>query len=388
MRDMLPARAAHRRSLARTILDAFARRGYDAVVPPVFEREEVVSRALDARTRSDLVRFFDPDAGDVLALRPDMTPQIARIVATRLREAPRPLRLAYEGSVVRRPRRRAHRHRQVAQAGIECVGAPDVEADAEVLITTCEALTAAGITAWCVELSHAGIVRAVLERVAVDVRDDVADALARRDRATWRPLLGPAGDDTARTLDALTALAGAHAALDEAPRALAGVVDEAIVASLLELRALLVGEGYGDRLLVDLGEARRQGYYTGSVFQVLCEGTAEPLASGGRYDTLIARYGLDVPATGCALDMEALEDLSASSSREARGPERVLVVGPAPWRRTVATAQRAAGCHVAEHAPCPAEEALAYAQAHGHERVLLAAFDGSTVTLTPPRSSC
>ena len=87
------------------------------VVPPAFEREDVLVRGLGSGAAASLLRLVDPDSGEVLALRPDMTPQIARIVATHYRAAPMPVRLAYEGTVLRRARGRSRRHRQVAQAG-------------------------------------------------------------------------------------------------------------------------------------------------------------------------------------------------------------------------------------------------------------------------------
>jgi ATP phosphoribosyltransferase regulatory subunit len=74
LRDLLPERAARRRAVARTVLAAFERYGYAGVVPPAFERESVVARGVGGAARRELLRFLDPDAGDVLVLRPDMTP--------------------------------------------------------------------------------------------------------------------------------------------------------------------------------------------------------------------------------------------------------------------------------------------------------------------------
>ncbi len=377
MRDMLPARAATRRALARAVMGALQRRGYDPVVPPVFEREDVIARGLGGRVRGDLVRFLDPDTGEVMALRPDMTPQVARMVATRYRGAPLPVRLAYEGSVVRRPRGRSRRHRQVAQAGVECVGAPGTDADAEVIATACEALAAAGLTEGVyVEVAHAELTRMALSLSPAALRDDVADALARRDRAAWGRLL-PAHPDAARALDALTALAGDARVIDEAARAL-GPEATAALGELAALRDALVAEGLGDRLLVDLGELRGNGYYTGVHFQVVCEGAGDAVASGGRYDELLGRYGLPLPATGCAIDLEALEELLA---RRGAGPletpnERVVVAGPAGARRPAAAALRRVGCQVAELPTTSPEELVRYARAYGFTRALLCATDG------------
>ena len=118
MRDLLPEEAANRRALARVVLDRFALFGYRLVTPPAFELAHVVERGLGASAASDLLRFIEPESGDVAVLRPDMTPQIARIVATRMLDHTPPYRLAYEGTVVRRRSGRAKKHRQIPQVGV------------------------------------------------------------------------------------------------------------------------------------------------------------------------------------------------------------------------------------------------------------------------------
>src|SRR5580658_2406238 len=96
MRDLLPEEAAARRDLARTMLDRFALHGYALVTLPVFEFAEVLERGLGTLDSAEVLRFVEPESGEVAALRPDMTPQIARMVATRLRERPPPFRLGLD----------------------------------------------------------------------------------------------------------------------------------------------------------------------------------------------------------------------------------------------------------------------------------------------------
>lgn len=386
MRDMLPARAATRRALARAVMGAFQRRGYDPVVPPAFEREDVIARGLGGRARSDLVRFLDPDSGEVMALRPDMTPQIARIVATRYKSAPLPVRLAYEGSVVRRPRGRSRRHRQVAQAGVECVGGAGTASDAEVIATACEALAAAGLSDGVyIELAHAAITRDALEGVPLAMREAAAEALSRRDGAAWRSLLRDL-PDASRALDTIAALAGDADVLLDARGALGERARPALDA-LAALRDTLVAEGYGDRVLIDLGEHRGGGYYTGAHFQVVCEGAGDALVSGGRYDELLGRYGAPMPATGCAIDLEALEELLVDRGGAPldQAPERVLVGGADEARRPVAAKLRAEGRQVGELATERAEEIVRYAGAYGYARAVLCATDGRLCELLTSR---
>ncbi|MET0594214.1 MAG: ATP phosphoribosyltransferase regulatory subunit, partial [Polyangiaceae bacterium] len=98
MRDILPPEAARRRKLAKRLLDHFALYGYELVTPPAFELADVLERGLGTLDPRDVLRFVEPELGEVAALRPDVTPQIARIGATRLADRPLPMRLCYEGT--------------------------------------------------------------------------------------------------------------------------------------------------------------------------------------------------------------------------------------------------------------------------------------------------
>src|SRR5271167_1237723 len=162
MRDLLPEEAAMRRSLARSVLDRFALHGYALVTPPVFEFAEVLERGLGRLDPTDVLRFVEPESGEVAALRPDMTPQIARMIATRLRDRPAPLRIAYEGTVLRRRSGRARKQRQIPQVGVELAGVAGPDGDLELLALVADALLAAGVPRFTLDVADAGIVRALL----------------------------------------------------------------------------------------------------------------------------------------------------------------------------------------------------------------------------------
>ncbi|MCA9601763.1 MAG: ATP phosphoribosyltransferase regulatory subunit, partial [Myxococcales bacterium] len=139
MRDFVYPESAERADVGRVLLETFARYGYDLVVTPPFEHQEVIERAMDDAARADLLRFVDPQTGDVAVLRADFTPQIARLIAAHFHDRPGPWRLAYRGTVIRRRRGRARKHRQVVQAGIECVGVGGPDGDIEALNLCTEA---------------------------------------------------------------------------------------------------------------------------------------------------------------------------------------------------------------------------------------------------------
>lgn len=351
LRDLLPPRAAQRRARARAAMDRFAQWGYELVALPAYEREESVARGLSQRARADLVRFVEPGSSHVVALRPDMTPQIARIAATRFAECQAPLRLMYEGSVIRTPRGRSRKLRQLSQAGVELIGWASLDADIEVIELACSALDALGLREVRVELSHAAIADALVGLAPEKSRAFFIDALSTRDLSTIEKLLADrAAFDRVRRI---IALAGDASMLDSA-EARALEADPIVAGALSQLRTArdrLCARGLQDRVLVDLGESRGLGYYTGLSFVLLARGVGEPIGAGGRYDTLLAEYGAPRPATGCALDLELVDEALGRATNAPIDTRPVLLLGASSERAIAARALRAQGVCVAEADP-------------------------------------
>ena len=364
MRDLLPEEARRRRALGRRVLTHFALHGYQLVTPPAFEFAEVLERGLGTLDPSDVLRFVEPESGEVAALRPDMTPQIARMVATRLTHESRPIRLCYEGTVVRRRQGRARRHRQVPQAGVELYGAPGIAGDVEILRLAASAARSCGLSSFVVDLGHAAVARSLLDALPHSLAADVSDALAQKDTsrivasladANWSPAL-------VRALSALPELHGAEEAVfDRAATLFAGTPAEA---PALELRALWDTARRADpelaaALRIDLGEVRGFAYYTGAIFHLLAPGPGEPIGAGGRYDDLLARFDEPMPATGFALHLDpvawALEAAGVTDER----PPAVLIVAD-DRAEALAQALRDRGIPAVIHA---AEGAASHARA-------------------------
>lgn len=322
MRDLLPDEAESRRALARTLLDRFALHGYRVVTPPAFELADVVERGLGAAAASDAMRFVEPQSGDVAVLHPDLTPQIARIVATRLRDHVPPLRLAYEGTVIRRRAGRAKKHRQIPQVGVELCGAADGAADVELLELAALALREAGLARFVVDVSDAGIVRALLADVDDASRERVTQALAKKDEARLADAARDLPDPVRAAVVALPRLHGGRDALVEATRVLAATPASVASTRLLALFDAATARGLGAHLTADAGEVRGFAYYTGAIFSIYADGPGEPIGAGGRYDELLSRFGAPMPATGFAIDLDAL-----AWARRGAGVERPSVAG-------------------------------------------------------------
>lgn len=381
MRDYLPPDAALRASLTGTLLATFSRYGYERVTTPAFEHAEVLERGLEV-DRRDVLRFVEPDTGEVALLRPDITPQIARIIATSLRDRPPPWRLCYSGTVLRRARGRARRNRQLAQAGVEHVGTASIEADVEIVRLAAEALRGVGLRSFRIELGQVRIGKVALADVPPALRSAATDALARKDASELERVLaaGRVGKRARKRLQDLAELFGEGS--EPLARARRRFRDDVGRAALDEVQALydrLHAAGLGDVLGVDLGELRGHAYYTGASFTVLAEGPGEPLGGGGRYDRLVERFGLAAPATGFGLDVENLTWALAAAGatwNPPRPPRLVAVDAPSG----LVEALRARGAHVATLPPpntprsvAPSAAALEFARAWGYDALLIGA---------------
>jgi len=368
MRDLLPEEAAARRALSRRVLDRFALAGYRLVTPPAFELADVVERGLGPLAAGDVLRFVEPESGDVAVLGPDMTPQIARMVATRLRDHAPPIRLAYEGTVIRRKAGRAKKHRQIPQVGVELCGAADAGADVELLGLAGSALRAVGLSRFSIDVSDAGIVRSLCAGVEEPALSAITRALSIKDEAQVEALAAALPALSPRVRAALTALPRLHGTTDVLEEAAAALEGTAAAASLARLRALVAeatARGLGPHLTVDVGEVRGFAYYTGTIFSIYAEGPGEAIGAGGRYDELLGRFGAPMPAIGFGLDLDALASAQAAAGVVARGRGSVVVVGAEQDPRLAALRDRGV---VAVAAPS-AEAALAYARSWGHTHV-------------------
>jgi ATP phosphoribosyltransferase regulatory subunit len=196
LRDILPPDAAFEARMVERLLGCFAAHGYERVKPPLIEFEDGFLKAAGADVARQTFRVMDPESRRMLALRSDITPQVARIAATRLKDAPRPLRLSYAGQVLQVSGSQLRPERQFGQAGIELIGADGPAADAEMVLLAAEALEALGVSGLAVDLNLPTLVATVARGLgladAAVVR--LRSELDRKDEAGVRPLAGAHAD--------------------------------------------------------------------------------------------------------------------------------------------------------------------------------------------------
>ncbi|WP_302962594.1 ATP phosphoribosyltransferase [uncultured Adlercreutzia sp.] len=333
-RDVLAEEALAREAITRAVADLFAARGYVPIETPTLEVMDVMRAG--GRMPASPFKFFDSH-DDLLAMRPDVTLQIARACATRMAAEEGPLRFRYTQRVFRETETDNQAlARELTQCGVECIGQAGPGTDAEIIALFAEALVLAGVRDFTLGLATVGVLRALLERsggaepwkaavleayhdsdfVALDRLCAAAVGVRPEDGAEV-PEPGNAAPAYADAIARLARIRGGQEAIDEV-RALVSPLG--CVADLDEFQAIydqLVGEGLGERILVDFSVVSSFNYYTGMVFEAASPHLGAPLGSGGRYDRMIGAYGTDRPAAGFAF---YLEQAMAAASAEADLP--------------------------------------------------------------------
>ncbi len=329
--------AQERRALEAELLETFRRWGYGDVIPPMFEFADVLNARASAKLQSQLIRFLDRD-GSTVALRPDMTIAVARLVATRLHDLPMPQRFCYAGSVFRHIETQGGRQREFRQAGVELIGAARPQADAEVLALTVEAMRVAGLHDFRLVIGQLQFFTGLLKDLNLNPIQQQAlhQAINRNSAPALEDFLRdvPLRTQQRHSVEALPSLSGSdpEIVIDRADRLCLNYTMHAALENLRAIVNSLDAFGMADTVILDLTEINDLGYYTGLTFEALAPGQGFSLAGGGRYDHLVGTFGDPQPAVGVALGVDRLllanrSQLGAARSAEPYPPQILVNTG-------------------------------------------------------------
>lgn len=359
--DVLPPRAAFEAATVERLVAAFAGFGYERVKPPLIEFEETLLAGSGSALAGQTFRLMDPVAQRMLAVRPDITMQVARIAATRLAFRPRPLRLSYAGQVLRVRGTQLRPERQLGQVGAELLGADVAAADVEIIVMAATALGGLGLRGLSVDLGLPTLIPRLVgdQRLDAEAEQRLRLALDRKDTAGVMALAPALGDGLARLLADLVASAGpaetALAALASLPLPAAAAAE---LAKLAAVAAALSAAMPELMLTIDTVESRGFEYHTGVTFSLFAGSAPGELGRGGHYRTEAGEA-----ATGVTLLMDAvLAGLAPPPS-----PPRLLL--PAGTTLATAAALRAEGW-VTIAALAPVADVVAEARRTGCSHLL------------------
>lgn len=309
-RVLLPDMAAKRRRMEELLFGVFFRWGFQEVVLPTFEYMDVLALGLGEVYTQRLFKLEERRTGRMMALRPDMTTQIAKLAATFLHEQPRPLRFCYTGNIFRHNDSQTRNLQELSQAGVELVGLDSPEADAEMIAIVVECMQAVGLHDFRLAVSQLEFLRAVLAEAGLNdqQREELQTALQKKDTSTLEHLVWqlPLNQHSRHVLLQIPALFGKAEVLTKATELTTNQDALAALDNLAQVYDILKAYGLEDRVLIDLGDLRDLHYYTGITFEGFTPHLGYEICSGGRYNRLLGCYGKDDPATGFAIDLQAL----------------------------------------------------------------------------------
>ncbi len=303
-----PERAAKKKKIEEIILTTFSKWGFQDIVTPGFEFLDVLSEGLDEELIDKSYKFIDRGTGRILALRPDITAQIARIAATSYTEKPKPIRLCYRTNVFRYEEEHAGMGQEIFQVGVELIGTDLPESDAEMVAIAVESLREIGLNDFEIAMGQIGFFKGMLTRAGLDSSTyiKVKDAFSKKEMLRVEELLSGISKTQRNKLLKIADLFGSEEILDEAEAIADNKESKKAVQNIRDVYKMLKLYGLDKYILVDLAEVRGFDYYTGILFEVFVKGIGYEIGSGGRYDSLLAKFGFDCPSTGFALDVERL----------------------------------------------------------------------------------
>lgn len=282
LRDVLPPEADQEASVIQRLMAVCAACGYRTVKPPLVEFEDSLLAGSGAAMGPSMFRVMDPVSQRMLALRADMTLQIARIAATRLKKLSRPLRLSYAGEVLRVKGDELRPERQFGQVGAELIGSDSPTADAEAVLLAAEALEAVNVRNLSVDLSSPRLAPAIIAAAGLDgeAAGRVRAALDRKEQSAVKRLARGAGPTL---IELLKASGPADAVLKTLARLDLPEEAEAEARRLAEVVSLIRAAAPKLSLTIDPVEMRGFEYHTGLCFTLFARRVRGEIGRGGRY---------------------------------------------------------------------------------------------------------
>lgn len=319
VQELLPPQARRVEIVRRRLLDLYEHWGYQLVIPPVFEHLESLLTGVGRDLELNTVKVTDQLSGHTVGVRADITPQVARIDAHRLREDG-VTRLCYAGSVVHALPAQPLASRNPLQIGAELFGHSGIESDVEVISLMVETMHAAGVDLeLSIDLGHVGVFTGLMEvaQLTDEQKDQYLNILQRKalpELEIFVPTLN-VDDTVAQCLLELPRLNGGNEVLSRA-RELFSKAPQQVLEAIEYLQQLT------DRIALrfpdldqyfDLSELRGYNYHTGVVFAAYTPAFGQAIAKGGRYDEIGRDFGRARPATGFSADLKTLVELSGES---------------------------------------------------------------------------
>ena len=308
VRDIYAAECARKNLLSERMKNVLKSYGYRDIQTPTFEFFDIFNQDKGSLPSKQMYKFFDRE-GNTLVLRPDITPSIARAVSKYFSDEQFSMRFSYTGNIFINNSSLQGRMKESTQMGAELFGDDSIDADAEMIALAINMLLAAGLKEFQIDIGHVGFFKGLVAETGMD--EEKTQKL--RELIENKNFFGVEAMTDNRALIQLPKLFGSQEILDKAKQLTSNTEALAAIARLERLYQIIGEYGLEKYVTFDLGMLTQYDYYTGVIFRGYTYGTGDAVVKGGRYDTLLRKFGKDAASVGVVV---MVDDLLIAMSRQ------------------------------------------------------------------------
>ena len=303
--------------------------GYQDIQTPTFEYFDVFGKEIGTTPAKDLFKFFDSD-GNILCLRPDFTPSMARCAAKYFVDEDLPLRLSYVGNTFSNTSLLQGKLKETTQMGAELMGDDSVEADGEMIAMLIDALLQTGLKQFQVSVGEIDYFKGICEDLSLKSEQEsvIRDYISNKNFFAVKEYLQSENipEEQIKVIMAIEDLFGSMDMLEEAGKLSSHPLVQGAIERLKNLYEVLCAYGVEKYVSFDLGMLSSYQYYTGIIFKVYTIGIGDVVVKGGRYDKLLAFFGKNSPAIGFVIVIDDLMQALKCQKIEIEASENNLLV--------------------------------------------------------------
>lgn len=320
-KDLLFKDCADKTYVEGILKQVYLNRGFLEIVTPTLEFYDVFDGDKVWIEQEKMYKLFD-NKGRILVLRPDMTTPVARLAGTKLKDSFYPLKLCYCQNVFRTNEDLNGKRNEFTQSGIEIIGCGELRADVEVIATAVKALLVAKVDNFKVELGQIGFFKGIMDELNLEQEDKekIRKYIENKNFASLRDFLQSKEDvlnkENIEALNSLPALFGNISVLQRAKALTRSAAAVEALKNLEDIYYVLQSMGLSEYISLDLGMVHNIDYYSGLIFRAYIEGAGDDVLYGGRYDGLVNNFGVDVPATGFAINVDRILEVLKKQRHE------------------------------------------------------------------------
>lgn len=308
VRDIYAAECARKNLLSERMKNVLKSYGYRDIQTPTFEFFDIFNQDKGSLPSKQMYKFFDRE-GNTLVLRPDITPSIARAVSKYFSDEQFSMRFSYTGNIFINNSSLQGRMKESTQMGAELIGDDSIDADAEMIALAINMLLAAGLKEFQIDIGHVGFFKGLVAETGMD--EEKTQKL--RELIENKNFFGVEAMTDNRALIQLPKLFGSQEILDKAKQLTSNTEALAAIARLERLYQIIGEYGLEKYVTFDLGMLTQYDYYTGVIFRGYTYGTGDAVVKGGRYDTLLRKFGKNAASVGVVV---MVDDLLIAMSRQ------------------------------------------------------------------------